>query len=91
MNLDGTRFEVGELCESDRCHTQVVWCYTKNTTALVDAAPAPDGNIQLRDTGMDKPIATTLSPAERATKQQGTLHKLHFATCPDAARFRRRR
>jgi hypothetical protein len=91
MDLTRSRFQIGPLCESAKCNTPVVWCYTRNTTALVDAQPSPDGNIQLRDTGMDKPVATALSPAERATKQQGTLHKLHFATCPDAARFRRRR
>lgn len=91
MILEGTRFPVGRWCVSDRCAVDVVWAITGKTEMLVDAIPTADGTVQLVDTGQDRPLARTLTVVERATKMPGTLHRSHFATCPDAQRFRRAR
>jgi hypothetical protein len=58
---------------------------------LVNAEPDPKGNLQLRDTGLDAPLAVVLNTAAIATKLPGTLHLSHFATCPDAKRYRRKK
>lgn len=92
MNLDDTRFPVGAFCGSRKCgDARLVWCKTTNgTPVLVNADPTPDGNIRLQDTGQPEPLATALTVHQRATVQWGTLHLAHFATCPDAARYRKK-
>lgn len=91
MNLDGTRFPVGPWCGSDKCkQARLVWARTERDRLLVEAVPTPDGNIRLQDTGLDAPLATTLNVQERARVAYGSLHLPHFATCPDAARYRKK-
>lgn len=50
----------------------------------IDAAPVRDGNLEILDgyPVLAIPIAPLLPPAKR--------YKSHFATCPEADRFRRR-
>lgn len=91
MNLEGTRFPVGPFCESDRCTEPVVWASTGQAKMLVNATTHPDGNIALRDTGGTDLIAQVLTVHQRATKTPGSLHLSHFATCPEAKKFRRAR
>lgn len=80
-----------EHCDSPRCEARIVWAVTDRGKRMpVDADPSPaDGNIKLsvRYTGPE-PLATVLSAAARFGL---TLRTSHFATCPDADRFRRRR
>jgi len=92
LNLDGTRFPVGAWCSSGKCQdARLVWAKTANgTPILVNADPTTDGNIRLQDTGRPEPYATTLNTHQRATVQWGTLHLPHFATCPDAPRYRKK-
>jgi hypothetical protein len=92
MDLTGSRFPVGPWCESAKCAgARLVWATTGKDRMLIEADPAPKGNIQLRDTGLDAPLAVTLNAAAIATKLPGSLHLSHFATCPDAKRYRRRK
>jgi hypothetical protein len=92
MDLAGSRFPVGPWCQSDKCRdAELVWCHTTRDRILVQAQPDPKGNIQLRDTGGPDPLALVLTNTLVATKQPGTLHLPHFAVCPDAARYRRRK
>lgn len=91
MNLDGTRFPVGPHCESTKCKdARLVWAHTGRAPILVNADPAPGGNIRLTDTGQDAPHAETLTVQRQATVGYGSLHLAHFATCPDAARFKKK-
>lgn len=91
MDLTASPFPVGPWCESPRCNEPVVWATTGRARMLVNAATHPDGNIVLRDNGGSDPHAQVLTVAQRATKAAGTLHLSHFATCPDARRYRRAR
>ena len=91
MNLEGTRFPVGPYCASDRCKDLVVWAISGASRMLVNATPTPDGTVLLRDTGGPDPTARVLTVAERATKQAGSLHLSHFATCPEAKKYRKAR
>lgn len=92
MDLTGSRFPVGPWCGSDKCKdTLVVWCSTGRDRMLVNAEPDPKGNLQLRDHGGADPLAVVLNMAAIATKLPGTLHLSHFATCPDAKRYRRKK
>ena len=98
MDLSGSRFEtqVGQHCRSPKCDAAVIWCTTEGRKdMLVDATPTPYrpgedyGNVQLVDIpGNLRPVARVLKPAQ-AFGRQGTLHVSHFATCPDAKRFRK--
>jgi hypothetical protein len=92
MDLTGSRFPVGAWCGSDKCKdTPVVWAATGKDRMLVNAEPDSKGNIQLRDTGLDAPLAVVLTVPQIATKTPGTLHLPHFATCPDAKQYRRKK
>ena len=98
MDLSKTRYaeQIGPLCRSPKCDAEVIWCMTEGKKdMLVDATPVPYqpgedfGNIKLEDVpGNLRPMARVLKPAQ-AFGRQGTLHLSHFATCPDAKRFRR--
>jgi len=92
MDLTGSRFPVGAWCESAKCTgAQLVWAATGKDRMLVEANPDPKGNIQLRDTGLGSPLAVVLTVPQIATKTPGTLHLPHFATCPDAKQYRRKK
>ena len=92
MNLDGSRFPVGPHCESSKCrNARLVWAKTSGgKPILVNAVPTQDGTIRLKDTGQPEPLATVLTVHQRATVAWGSLHLAHSATCPDAARFRKK-
>ena len=67
------------------CGASILWAETVNGKAMpLDEMPDPDGKFAL-DEADEPPIATykhtNPGGAERFTS--------HFATCPDAAKFRR--
>lgn len=80
---------VTDNCRS--CDADIIWASTeKGSDMPLDAAPDADGTFTLRDVGADKPLAVHLrNPARRFGKTQ--LRKSHFATCPDADRWRKTR
>jgi hypothetical protein len=53
----------------------------------VDAQPHPDGNIRLRPRAGSAPLADVLAPRDRFGRA-GQLRRSHFASCPDANRYR---
>lgn len=77
MNLDGSRFEVGQLCPgAPRCTAMVVWARVGGIRHLFEATPDGDGTHVLRDVGVDDPIA--LRPSGGGLfGRQGTLHRKH--------------
>lgn len=56
----------------------------------IEVKPTPDGTIGIITPadGGKMAVATVLSKARRAT-WKGDLYRTHFASCPDAAWFRR--
>jgi len=83
--------KVGTHCRS--CDTPVIWCFTQGSdgrTMLVDAVPDPTGNLKLRVARTGTVYCTVISASER-DEFEGMLHKSHFATCRDAAMYRKKR
>jgi hypothetical protein len=84
-----------EQCGAPQCGRDIVWAKTNKAKWMpVDLEPSPDGNVVLRwAAGMEAPQATVLTAAQHRQRQllMGSLRNSHFATCPDAERFRRPR
>lgn len=77
-------------CDSPRCEAPVIYAVTaKGKRMPVDPYPSPDGTVELRDTGGPIPVAAI--PPAHLRFGRTNLHTSHFATCPDASFFRRRR
>jgi hypothetical protein len=77
-----------EACRS--CAAPVIWAVTEAGRPMpVDAEPAPDGTVRLEDRGGPQPLARVV-PAAKRFGVTG-LRKSHFATCPEAGAWRRRR
>ncbi|WFE41931.1 hypothetical protein [Micromonospora sp. WMMD998] len=75
-----------ERCKS--CPAQVIWATTERGKPMpVDAAPTSDGTVLLEQVG-SRLVARVL-PAHRAFGRKD-LRRSHFASCPDAAKWRRR-
>jgi hypothetical protein len=70
------------------CNMPIIWAVTSRLRDMpVDAEPSPDGNIRLEvREGQIQPMARVLSVAEQFGKK--SLRKSHFATCPQAGRWR---
>lgn len=69
------------------CGTSVTMCFhvTTGKRAPIDTEPSEDGNVQR--VGEDRyRIITAKAPAD----PDAPRFKSHFATCTDAARFRRK-
>lgn len=83
-------------CEA--CGAPIVWAQTVNEKLMpVDAEPTRAGNVLLGD---DAPTAqprlreATVLGARQALDARDagrTLYKSHFATCPSAGQFRRKK
>lgn len=76
--------------ECQSCHAKVIWAVTTRARTMpVDAEPVADGNVQLEHRGEGvTPLAHVLSIAQRFGKKE--LRRSHFASCPDAAKWRHR-
>jgi hypothetical protein len=75
-----------EKCRS--CGADIVWCQTGKGKAMpVDAEPCADGNVAITASQVpgQLPFANVLTPPTLGLE---ALHKSHFATCPDADRWR---
>ncbi len=75
-----------DKCRS--CGRLVIWAVTKNGKRMpVDASPTSDGTIAL-DEGPDGAVkASVAGPAPELLWEP--RYTSHFATCPEAARWRR--
>lgn len=82
----------GELAADDRCERgcgdSFAWARThKGKRIPIDLTPNPSGNIALyRESDAGLPRATIMAKGD---VPKGDRYLSHFATCPDAARFRR--
>ena len=76
----------------DSCGAAILWTLTRTGKSMpVDEEPHPDGNVVLRRDGGKGPlIAHVLSKGDHVDVMT-KLHRSHFATCPHAARHRRRK
>lgn len=81
-----------EKCHADIFKAQAAFSGRRHT---IDAAPAKDGNIYIITGGQGKGRALTLGgplldvAQAAAQRDEITLYKSHFATCPYAEHFRR--
>jgi len=78
-----------ESCAS--CAAPVVWCITEHAKQMpVDADPVRGGNLSIE---WRKPPTLPLARVVKAELRFGRtdLHTSHFATCPHAGSWRRRR
>lgn len=75
-----------DKCRS--CGRPIIWTITsKGKRMPVDAEPSPDGNVAL-DEGPDGAVrASVTGPAPGLIPEP--RYTSHFATCPEAARWRR--
>jgi hypothetical protein len=75
------------------CRAEIIWTTNVESGKAmpVDPTPVPGGNVVLT-AGNDGPRAQVLSPAEVRRRYPTSLglHLSHFATCADAASWRKR-
>lgn len=80
-------------CKS--CMAEIVWCVTTNGKRMpVDALPDPGGNIVLStmDGELHDGDTVDVDSGPCLMDPPGTIRLTsHFATCPDAATFRKPR
>ncbi len=79
-----------EHCSAPTCNRPIIWAVTSNRRAIpVDAEPVKGGNVLLREQhGQPEPLAEVVrNPARLFGK---TTWRSHFASCPQAEKFRRR-
>lgn len=71
------------------CQAEIVWAETERGKRMpVDAAPNPrNGSIVLRERAGEAPLAIAGVPDEAFPGEP--RYTSHFATCPEAARWRR--
>ena len=68
------------MCRS--CRAWVVWCTTaKGKKMPVDAEPAADGNLVMKEDGTVEVVPVGSQPK---------LHLSHFVTCPDRREWRKK-
>ena len=71
------------------CNARIIW--TKGSTGRanpVDAEPSEKGNIQILAEGTA--VYLKADEAEAARQRGEKLHLSHFATCPNAAKHRKK-
>lgn len=73
------------VCRS--CGAAITWTVTSRGKRMpVDAEPHPDGNIRIRHPLTGGPPQADVVPKG----SEASLHRSHFATCPNAGQHRRR-
>lgn len=72
------------------CGAQILWAETEDgKRAPFDREPDPSGNRVLLGRGPSRP-PLAVPPARVVMCPDDCLYVSHFATCPDAAAYRRR-
>ncbi len=70
------------------CPASILWATTEKGRSMpVDAEPHPDGNVEITYDELGRPHAVV--HGQPPMMVAGTLHMPHFATCPNAAEWRR--
>lgn len=73
------------------CGAPIIWAVTTTREGKMPIDPVPlatGGNIVLRDTGGDAPLAVVLTVAQQFGRRN--LHVSHFVTCPHSTRHRKK-
>jgi hypothetical protein len=75
------------------CQAPVIWAVSASGRPMpLDPDPRPDGTLILIET--DPPTALRVGDgskeAQTAARRQQPRYAAHFASCPDAAKWRRR-
>lgn len=81
-------------CASRSCGAPIVWARTKSGSRMpIDAQPVPGGQWRLLDQGGPDPVLSYApsDPVAQAAGADIALYDSHFATCTQAAQFRRNR
>lgn len=86
LGPDGGPLAQGPVCRS--CGAPIRWARTRAGKAVpLDAEPADDGNVVLQEDGTARVLTRRQMDGGGVAAPRYTSH---FATCPDAARHRRR-
>lgn len=83
--------ETMETC-SRCCDVPFAWGITRKGKRMpIDLAPTEDGNLALMRDPMGVLQVTIMAKGDRAKgdRPKGDRYTSHFATCPEASRFRR--
>lgn len=82
-------FDSDDMTRCRSCRKRIIWAITGKMRRIpIDPDPTPDGNIVLQDQGKFRPPLATVHTVRPPDTM---LYKSHFATCPAAAAFRKRR
>ena len=76
------------------CGAPILWAITGKASKPmpVDAEPSPDGNLVLTEDGAQSRAIVLDKIQLRFARERGeALHCSHFATCPEASDWRRKR
>lgn len=81
------------VCGSPRCNGKIMFATTENGRQMpVDVDPHPDGMLAVRWQGdVLRVVAVPKGQREAQRKLVGGLYRSHFASCVDAAYYRRRK
>jgi len=78
-----------ERCKS--CNAPVIWCATERLKPMpVNFEPEPGGNLAI-DQRSDGRMPFARVVDKKHAWGRTDLHKSHFATCPDAGSWRKKR
>jgi len=79
-----------EACKS--CGAPILWAKTEQGHKIpIDEGPTLDGNIAIQPTDDRKGwLAFVAGPLEAVPGSSSIRRKSHFATCPNAAKHRRK-
>lgn len=87
--------EIPDIQRSNKCRScgaPILWAETvKGKSMPIDPTPVPDGNIFLQVRQHLPPLAIYLTALEltAAQAEKRELFKSHFATCPEATKWRK--
>jgi hypothetical protein len=75
------------------CHAEIAWAFTPRGKRMpIDADPHPAGNVVVSVADSGRLECRVLSRIEVSLQPDDVeLYRSHFATCPDAQRFRDRK
>lgn len=72
------------------CHAEIVWAMTEAGRRIpIDAEPQTDGTIRLVDRSYEGRMERFAQIAGKSTTE--VRYVTHYATCPDAADWRKRK
>ena len=78
-------------CNGPNCGAEILWCKgSKGGNVPLDAEPTPDGDWVIEGEDEPQPRAVHLA-GDNAATYTGPKYTVHWGTCPDRERFRRKK